>query len=71
MVTSNFLFVSSAGMLAPSAIKAPLISSSFLRGRSIPSKILDRIPGPNVADIGILLPSTGSPGLSPVVDSYT
>ena len=57
--------------MLPSEIKAPDCSAIFFSGRSIPSNILDNIPGPKLADIGAPVGSTGSPGQSPVVDSYT
>ena len=41
------------------------------KGRSIPSKIFLKIPGPNVTQIGDPVEITGSPGFKPVVVSYT
>ena len=61
--------MSSDETLVPSAMYAPLISSSFFNGRSIPSKIFEIIPGPKSADIGFPVVLTGSPGISPVVPS--
>ncbi len=37
----------------------------------MPSKILERMPGARVAQMGDPVGSTGSPGRSPVVLSYT
>ena len=69
IVTGYFFSVSSELTSAPSVINAPETSSSFLRGLSMPSKMLFIIPGPRVADIGAPVEVTGSPGISPVVPS--
>ncbi len=37
----------------------------------MPSKILDRMPGPSTAQMGLPVGATGSPQRRPVVDSYT
>ena len=37
----------------------------------MPSKILSRMPGPNVTHIGAPVPNTGSPIPRPTVSSYT
>ena len=69
IVTGYFFSVSRELTSAPSAIKAPETSSSFLSGLSMPSKMLFIIPGPRVADIGAPVEITGSSGISPVVPS--
>ena len=49
----------------------PDCSAIACKGRSIPSKIFLKIPGPNVTQIGDPVEITGSPGFKPVVVSYT
>ena len=71
IVTSHFLAISKESTLLPAWINAPDSFSSAFSGRSIPSKIFLKIPGPNVAQIGEPVETTGSPGLRPVVVSYT
>ena len=69
IVTFHFLFTSKESALLPAWINAPDSFSSAFKGRSIPSKIFLKIPGPNVAQIGDPVETTGSPGLRPVVVS--
>ena len=68
----HFLLRSSAGTFIPRLMKmlfaTSLIASS---GLWIPSYILPIRPGPSSTLRGAPVPYTGSPGLRPVVDSYT
>ena len=70
-VTSQSFSRSRAETSPPSEIKAPERASISRRGRWMPSKILERMPGARVAQMGEPVGSTGSPGRSPVVLSYT
>ena len=70
-VTSHLRFASSCSMDAPSYMKAPICSAMLFRGRSMPSNMLDIMPGPKVTDTGAPVPFTGSPGYIPPVGSYT
>lgn len=71
MVTAQYLSVSSEDTDAPLLMNAPDCSSIALSGRSMPSKMLSMMPGPSRTFIGAPVPVTGSPGLRPVVSSYT
>ena len=71
IVTSHNFSTSSESTSLPASIKAPDCSAMACKGRSIPSKIFLKIPGPNVTQIGDPVEITGSPGFKPVVVSYT
>ena len=58
---------SSAETRTPRVIKSPACASIAFKGRSIPSNMLSRMPGPRVAQSGPPVPVTSSPGRSPVV----
>lgn len=68
-VTGHFFSTSRAGMSLPSGINAPDVFAISLSGRSMPSKMFERMPGPRVAQSGPPVPVTGSPGRMPVVPS--
>ena len=67
----HFFSLSSESTLTPLVINAPPVSAILSSGRSIPSNILFRIPGASVTETAFPLATTSSPGLSPVVSSYT
>ena len=67
-VSHSFLR-SSASTLTPRVINAPPLSAIRSRGRSIPSKILFRIPGASVTEMAAPVASTVSPGRRPEVSS--
>ena len=67
--TSHSFEVSRESTLTPRLIYLPEFLAISLRGRSIPSKILFRIPGPSVTEIASPVAITSSPGFIPVVSS--
>ena len=69
MVTSHLRSGSREGMLLPVPMKAPSSFSMSRSGRSMPSKMFERIPGPSVADSGAPVPAISSPTRRPVVVS--
>ena len=58
----HFFSPSRESTLTPRVIKAPPVSEIFSRGRSIPSKILFRIPGARVTETAFPEATTSSPG---------
>lgn len=71
MVVSHSLCTSRESTAKPLLIKSPDTFATSERGRSIPSKILLRMPGASVTDSVAPVPVMISPGFIPEVSSYT
>ena len=69
--TSHFLSVSRESTVRPRLMYLPDCFAISDSGRSIPSKMLFRIPGPSVTERASPDAVTVSPGFSPVVSSKT
>ena len=66
-----FFFMSTGVVWMPLPMNAPDFAAISSSGLWMPSYILPITPGPKSTDNGCPVPTTGSPGFRPDVDSYT